>query len=172
MLPQVMTRRLALLPALAVLAVLCACSSSPHHAGPAPTGAKAGFGDRTYASAAPVNIRTVKEATFLTPSRNIGCQLSPASVRCDIGRRNWSAPPKPASCALDYGNGLVIEGAGTTGFACAGDTLLGAGQQVLEYGHGLRAGAFVCDSESSALRCVNEGSGHGFMLAVESYAVF
>jgi hypothetical protein len=48
----------------------------------------------------------------------------------------------------------------------------GLGDRTFPYGHALRAGEFLCDSESAALRCSNRRSGHGFTLAVESYTMF
>jgi hypothetical protein len=166
-----MTSRISLLVTVVVLGALTACT--PSHRGSSPSAsAKAGLGDRAFSSAAAVNIRTVDQAIFLTPSKNIGCELSPASVRCDIGNRDWTRPAKPADCALDYGNGLYLEKDKTAGFTCAGDSLLGATKDILEYGHALRAGDFLCDSESGALRCANQHSGHGFTLSVQSYTLF
>ena len=45
---------------------------------------------------------------FRSPSANIGCELVPGFARCDIAKRNWSPPPRPASCPLDYGQGLEV----------------------------------------------------------------
>jgi hypothetical protein len=166
-----MTSRISLLAALAILGALTACTPSSPDPKPSAT-AKAGLGERAFPSAAAVNVRTVDEAVFLTPSNNIGCALSAESVRCDIGRRDWTAPPKPADCDLDYGNGLFIQKDRAAAFICAGDTVLGATKDILEYGHGLRSGDFVCDSESGGLRCADQRSGHGFTLAVEDYTLF
>jgi hypothetical protein len=169
-----MTSRIALLIAVAALGAVAACSaSSDPGASPSASGtANAGLGDRTFPSAAAVNVRTVAQDLFLTPSRNIACDLSASSVRCDIGRRDWATPSKPADCVLDYGNGLFIESDKPPQLACAGDSLLGATKEILEYGHALRAGDFLCDSESAALRCVNQRSGHGFTLSTMGYTMF
>ena len=35
---------------------------------------------------------------FQSPSGNIGCFIGKSGVRCDIRTRDWSPPPKPASC--------------------------------------------------------------------------
>jgi hypothetical protein len=166
-----MTLRISLLATVVILGALTGCSSSPTRPAPSPSAA-VGLGDRSFPSAAPVNVRDVDQADFLTPSKNIGCTLSATSVRCDIGRREWAPPSKPADCALDYGNGLYVEKAKTAGFMCAGDSLLGATKNILEYGYALRAGDFLCDSESVAMRCANQRTGHGFMLSVQSYKLF
>lgn len=120
-----------------------------------------------------VVITTVSGDTvlFATPSGNIGCALSADNVRCDIGDRTWTAPPKPSTCQLDYGNGLVLSGSGAA-VSCAGDTLLHATTNVLAYGHGLRDGLMQCVSQSSGVRCDDLGTGHGFTLAKENYTLF
>ena len=92
-------------------------------------------------------------------------------MRCDIGRKSWSAPAKPADCELDWGTGLSLQGADEATFTCAGDTVLGA-EEKLEYGDSLRAGDFLCSSDSKAMRCENVSSGHGFTLAIARYTVF
>jgi hypothetical protein len=143
-------------------------SSGPSSSGPSSSAPRQALGDH---SGAP-DVRVVDELTFLTPSRNIVCALTTTSVRCDIGRRQWTAPPKPAGCALDWGNGLQIQGTGPAAFVCAGDSLLGATSETVGYGYAVRAGDFLCDSASGALRCDNSVTGRGFTLAVEHYTVF
>lgn len=102
---------------------------------------------------------------FSSPSGNIGCAISKASgVRCDIRERGWSPPPKPASCELDWGQGLVVERRGRGSFVCAGDTVLGA-QRPLGYGDAIRRGRFRCKSLQSGMRCSNLRNGHGFKLS-------
>ncbi|MBM2617616.1 hypothetical protein JIG36_18845 [Actinoplanes sp. LDG1-06] len=157
---------------LALLGVLSGCSLLDAGATPTPTtappSAKAGFGgpDPT-----PVAAAVVDEAMFRTPSENIYCALTESEVRCDIVRKTWSAPVKPADCELDWGNGLVVTG-GKVVFTCAGDTLLGSAESTLKYGEALRAGTVRCDSESVGLTCKDEKTGHGFTLASAQYEIF
>jgi len=105
---------------------------------------------------------------FHTPGGNIGCGLltggREGSARCDIRRRSWKAPPKPHSCPVDYGNGLVVGNRGKAKFTCAGDTILGQGG-VLRVGGVARLGRFRCKSLRGAVRCVNRRTGHGFKLS-------
>jgi len=117
------------------------------------------------------SVTEVDEAIFRTPSRNIACALTSKSVRCDILRKDWQPPPKPAACTLDWGFGTFIEN-GRANFICAGDSVLGAATTTLAYGNALRSGDLLCDSESVALRCVDEKTGHGFTLAVAQYSLF
>ncbi len=163
---------------LAVLGLLCAlggctppgsvgssstAASTGPSAGPlAGPSARAGFG-----GPAPV---TVTEATFQTPSTNIVCHLTTSSVRCDIARKSWQPPPKPADCKLAWGNGLFLDE--RAGLTCAGDTLLGAATETLAYGQGRQAGDIRCESAATGLTCRSDESGHGFTLAAARYTVF
>lgn len=159
--------------ALALLGALTACTQTDTPT-PTPTpptaspSAKSGFGGP---APAPGPARKVDEAMFRTPSQNIACALTESAVRCDIVRKTWTPPAKPADCDLDWGNGLAIS-RGQATMTCAGDTLIGTSEITLEYGEGLRSGTVRCDSENSGLTCQDEKSGHGFTLASSRYTVF
>lgn len=101
---------------------------------------------------------------FQSPSGNIGCVISTTGARCDIAEKSWRPPPKPASCPVDWGNGLEVSRRGKASFTCAGDTTLGMGRK-LAYGKVIRAGRFRCASLQSGVRCVNRLNGHGFGLS-------
>ena len=96
--------------------------------------------------------------------------MSLDGVRCDISARNWSSPPTPTSCPLDYGDALEVSGAGA-GFTCHGDTVNGA-PDVLAYGSASRLGAYECDSASDGVTCRDNQTGHGFFVARERYQLF
>jgi len=159
--------------------VLAGCSGSsgasdqPSAQAVAGAGGLGGAPTSATSSAAPSpNVtKKVTEARFQTPSKNIGCALTAEMVRCDIVKKDWTPPPKPADCELDWGFGIIVEKGAKASFNCAGDTVIGAGE-VLAYGQSLRAGDFVCDSTSSSLRCSNVTSGHGFALSAQSYDIF
>ena len=116
-------------------------------------------------------VSVVEQANFQTPSKNITCALTVSSVRCDIVQRDWQPPTKPASCQLDWGNGVYLDN-GKADFICAGDTVVGTATMVLRYGSSLQAGNVQCDSRNAALRCIDKKSQHGFTLAVADYALF
>jgi hypothetical protein len=164
---------MAVIPKLAVLALLgalTACTSTgakPTPSAPSSSSPSAHVG---LGGPAP-SVTTVDEAFFRTPSKNIFCVMTSKSVRCDILRRNWQPPPKPSDCELDWGLSLHIDN-GRAGFLCAGDSVISEAKTTLEYGHGLRAGNLLCDSESTALRCADEKTGHGFTLAVAQYDLY
>ena len=104
---------------------------------------------------------------FQSPSGNIGCAITKKGVRCDIGQRSWKPPPKPASCPVDWGNGVTLGRRGRARFTCAGDTVLHAGGRTLAYGSSIRRGRFKCLSRKSGMRCRNRRNGHGFLLSRE-----
>lgn len=108
---------------------------------------------------------------FQSPSGNIGCYIAKSGVRCDIDKRSWKPPPKPAYCDVDWGQGVAVDKHGKAGIVCAGDTTLHQGP-VLPYGRSVSKGRFRCVSKSSGMRCVNRHNGHGFFLSRESYRLF
>jgi len=106
---------------------------------------------------------------FRTPSGNIGCYLDAGGARCDISRRSWNPPPAPASCELDYGQGLTL-GRDGAGFVCAGDTTLGA-PAILPYGAAAQRGSFRCESEEAGVTCTDVGGAAGFFISRQSYRI-
>ena len=171
-----MTARLIPLVVLLLVGATSACAGSDGQqdkpAPPAGSGARAGFGGRTTTPPTAAEVREVDQMAFVTPSTNIGCFLETTTVRCDIGRKNWAPPAKPANCSLDWGNGVSVNTSKAANFICAGDSLLGSTSVVLPYGHAVRAGAFLCDSELVALHCENTKTGHGFTLSVQDYHLY
>ncbi|MEV6848380.1 DUF6636 domain-containing protein [Actinoplanes sp. NPDC051411] len=116
-------------------------------------------------------VSVVTEANFQSPSKNITCDLTTGAVRCEIVKRDWQPPPRPASCQLGWGHGMSIAN-GKADFVCAGDTVIGTASEVLPYGSALRAGSVQCYSGNAAMRCIDETSQHGFTLAVADYNLF
>jgi hypothetical protein len=107
-------------------------------------------------------------ATFFeTPSHNIGCVISKSGARCDIREHSWKPPAKPASCPVDWGNGLTVARGGFARWVCAGDTVFG-GKRVLGYKKSIQRGRFTCTSRRDGVRCVNRRNSHGFKLARRS----
>jgi hypothetical protein len=107
--------------------------------------------------------------TFRSPSGNIGCAMDRSfGVRCDIAKRDWPLPRKPASCDLDYGQGVSVGSRGRAYFVCAGDTVLGA-RRVLAYGRTVVVGRYSCTSAVGGMACRNRTSGHGFTLSRQRY---
>ncbi len=90
--------------------------------------------------------------------------MGSGGVRCDIREKEWSPPPKPRSCDLDWGNGVTLGRRGNARFTCAGDTVLGTGR-TLGYGKGVRRGGFFCRSQRNGMRCVSDSAGRAFLLS-------
>ncbi|MCA2215169.1 DUF6636 domain-containing protein [Jidongwangia harbinensis] len=160
--------------------VLTACDNPGDDADPGPTAggaaqpaATVGLGDRgSGPSSAGTTTREITATfQFTTPSKNIGCLVAADTARCDIVQKAWKAPPKPADCTLDYGKGLSVGPDQKAAEVCAGDTVLGS-KEILPYGQAVRVGEFVCESESSGVRCRNLKSEHGFTISRDAYTVF
>jgi uncharacterized protein DUF6636 len=117
----------------------------------------------------PLTTREVSELTgFTSPSGNIGCYIDPDYVRCDIRERDWSPPPRPADCSLDWGQGLTLE-AGTPGdLVCAGDTALGSGSP-LAYGDKIVSGSIECTSTPDGITCWDFVYGGEFSISRQAY---
>src|SRR4051794_2484923 len=79
---------------------------------------------------------------FHLPSRNIGCVLDGASLRCDVNRTSTPAPPRPAGCDLDYGNAFGLRRFGRAHRLCVGDTVVDPRSPVLRYGRTFSRGGF------------------------------
>ena len=84
-------------------------------------------------------------------------------MRCDIGDADWTLPPRPADCELDWGHGVVLGDEVHVGI-CAGDTAMG-GPDVLAYGTSVSRGDLRCESERTGLTCRNRANGAGFRLS-------
>ena len=111
--------------------------------------------------------------SFRSPSGNIGCVMIEGGARCDIRRRDWSPPARPASCPeqVDFGQGLTVGHSGKASFVCAGDTTLDPSAAALAYGEVSELGGTQCISRSEGITCANH-AGHGFFLSVQSYKLF
>jgi hypothetical protein len=147
-------------------------SAAPPTAQATPSAAKAAP-DTGYA-VVPVDL---KFTHFASPSGNIECvitssgdgELVARSVRCDIDARDWSSPPRPTDCDLDYGHAILIGVGQPAQFLCAGDTTIGSGGEPLAYGEAISAGRLRCDSTRSGITCRDVESGHGFTISRQSY---
>lgn len=114
----------------------------------------------------------VRLESFVTPTQNIGCSLAGDVARCDIDERSWSPPPRPASCDVDWGQGILVDDTGKGRFVCAGDTSRDLSAPVLAYGEDSRVGDFNCASRPNGVTCENRSTGHGFLLNRERYRLF
>ncbi|PDT90178.1 hypothetical protein CO669_12010 [Bradyrhizobium sp. Y36] len=111
---------------------------------------------------------------FLTPSKNIVCQVftdnGQCVLRCDVMNME-SRPRRPADCDLDYGHAFEMSAKGTATRICAGDTVMDASLPVLAYGEIWQRAGFTCRSEQIGLTCFNAMQ-RGFSLARARQEVF
>lgn len=124
--------------------------------------------DKVEAPTAVVHLQS-----FRSPSGNIGCIMFEGGARCDIRKREWSPPSRPASCPeqVDFGQGLSVDHTGEASFVCAGDTALDPSATALGYGEASEMGGTQCISRSEGITCANH-SGHGFFVSIQSYKLF
>jgi hypothetical protein len=172
-------RRRSLYPAVLALAALTlvACGGEGNGAGPGTTTVTKIFGEEGDQTTTTVEVPitpTRHLTSFQMPSHNIGCYMSGqfgGNARCDIRKRSWTPPPKPASCELDWGQGVAFHGKHKAGVVCAGDTTLDKTAPVLPYGQASKVGPIVCKSTEQEVTCNSLNSQHGFALSRESYRV-
>jgi hypothetical protein len=88
---------------------------------------------------------------FQTPSGNIACYLGPAEsggtngfVACEIGEHAYSAPPRPPTCHLAWGDRFKLAQGGQPELACNGDTMRSADLKTLDDGETAFSGAIRC----------------------------
>ena len=124
----------------------------------------------TDGSPPPADVQANGLTGFTSPTGNIGCYIDKKSVRCDISKRDWDPPARPASCNenVDYGQGIQMSAGGAPKFVCAGDTALGGGDP-LPYGQSIAAGLLRCESAESGMSCRDIETGRGFSLSIQSY---
>jgi hypothetical protein len=124
--------------------------------------------DKVEAPTAVVHLQS-----FRSPSGNIGCIMFEGGARCDIRKRDWSPPSRPASCPeqVDFGQGLTVGHTGRASFVCAGDTALDPSAPQLAYGEASELGGTQCISSSDGITCANH-TGHGFFVSIQSFKLF
>ena len=90
------------------------------------------------------------------------------TVRCEISVKTWTPPPQPATCGVDWGQGLTLQGQAE--MLCAGDTIRGlTSPLLLPYGTSIRFTPFTCTSQPTGIDCVNTVTRAGFLISRERY---
>ena len=116
-------------------------------------------------------VEAASSATFSAPSRNIGCTMSTASVRCDAITYSYRPTTKPASCYFAWGPSMQVTTTGKGRFRCVSDTVAGS-SRILAYGKSTTVGRFKCTSRTTGMTCINTRNGHGFRISRTSYRLF
>lgn len=107
---------------------------------------------------------------FSSPSRNIACEITQTSVRCDIEVHSYQPPPEPDGCDGMWGTSLQV-GDAAAAHVCVTDSKIGA-EEVLEYGTSTVLGDFGCTSRRSGMTCLNVRTDHGFKISRAKITVF
>jgi len=109
---------------------------------------------------------------FVTPSKNISCQLDTKEsvLRCDVVNIDVY-PPRPADCDLSYGHAFEMGAKDRARHICAGDTTMDPSFPVLAYGEIWQRANFKCRLEQTGLTCLNAMQ-HGFSLSRAKQEVF
>jgi hypothetical protein len=102
---------------------------------------------------------------------NIGCRISGGSVRCDVARRVWSPPRKPASCHAAWGQGLMIGSSGASFFVCARSSVLDPTGTYIKPGYDDKVGSVTCQVRRFGVTCF-ESDGRGFFVGRTGYTRF
>jgi hypothetical protein len=115
---------------------------------------------------------------FQSPSGDISCQLvnTPPTdklgfgknfVQCDIVNQSW-VPPRPPPAGRAGATSTVVLVRGQMPIVGYSPGTLAAADPV-NYDKPLSAGAILCNSEQSAVRCTDTSTGHFFRVSSESY---
>jgi hypothetical protein len=115
--------------------------------------------------------------SFQSPSGNVYCGLGQAQDQsggttfavCEIRDHTWAAPPRPTPCMGGWGDRVSMRQGGAPQMSCHTDTLKDPGSPVLEYGQTRSLNSLMCDSETSGMTCMDNGTGHYFRLARDNY---
>jgi hypothetical protein len=111
-----------------------------------------------------------KPVHFRTADRNVGCDLEPAYVLCNIGTRSWKAPKKPSDCFYTWGRAVEFAIGSKGSFFCGhGESYLSS-KRVLPVGQAITVGLVTCRAVTGGVDCSAEG--HGFRFTRAGYRLF
>ena len=129
-----------------------------------------------------------KQRFFHTVDGNISCAILkdtktrrkhhrkikgfPGEARCDLRQHTWTAPPKPRSCPVDWGDGVLVSRDGRAEYVCAGDTVANPSAPALAPGASITLGRYTCAVLTATVRCTNNVNGHGFEVSAATVSVF
>ncbi|MBS9532853.1 hypothetical protein KIH27_04535 [Mycobacterium sp. M1] len=118
---------------------------------------------------------------FRSPTGNIVCDIRPGDdvpyLRCDVKDPTFTPPPAPPIhtrfCGQGpWGRSLQMSRDEPAHFQCISDTVFKDGLPVLAYGTETTRYGFRCASATDGITCTDQGTGRGFRLARDSYAIF
>ena len=122
----------------------------------------------------------LKEGTPIlrTPSGNIECTVDPSKgfgAVCNAIRREWTLPPKPASCEFEWTDAVFLQPTGRPRFWCSSNAAIYSGEAWprfdFPYGARVESGGVTCTSRVSGVTCTNRQR-HGFLLSRQRVTFF
>ncbi|TAL40833.1 MAG: hypothetical protein EPN91_12205 [Salinibacterium sp.] len=132
-----------------------------------------------------------KDVNFRSPSRNIGCAILGPETQslwsCTIVKKSWEFPTDAPSdycyqSPIPCGDGIEASDSelphprkhGDPGYPAGIFAMNGAPDpiRVLQYGQSVTFGNVTCYSETIGVTCVNNVSGHGFVIAKDRNDIF
>ena len=128
----------------------------------------------------PGNLVSEKTAMIVSPSGNIGCDLSAHYAGCGVlsYRSNGTYGKDEAGSPkwwFDLSSGGTPQLTGRSEGAFSLDEAFrggGSSPQVVEYGQSVTFGSWVCSSEETGMTCRNTETGHGVFLSSGRYETF
>ena len=128
----------------------------------------------------PDNLVSEKTAMIVSPSGNIGCDLSAHYAGCGVlsYRSNGTYGKDEAGSPkwwFDLSSGGTPQLGGRSEGAFSLDEAFrggGSSPQVVEYGQSVTFGSWVCSSEETGMTCRNTETGHGVFLSSARYETF
>jgi hypothetical protein len=152
---------------LVLLPVLAACNGSSGTATPLPTVTRTIV---TTQSAEPLPIIEGNPVLFRTADGNVGCDLEPAFVICNIGTMTWSPPRKPGDCLYSWGREVEVAAGSKGEFICGHNENYRGSKRVLPLGQALKVGLVTCRAVSGGVQCTSDAN--GFLLTRARYRLF
>ena len=112
-----------------------------------------------------------KETKFRTADGNVGCDLEPAYVLCNVVHRSFTPPKKPSDCFYTWGHAVEMAIGSKGSFFCGHGEDYSHSKRVLQLNQALQVGLVRCRAVPSGVRCEGQ-DGHGFVLTKARYQLF
>ena len=111
-----------------------------------------------------------KPVHFRTAGGEVGCDLEPAYVLCNVARHTYTAPKKPGDCLYTWGKAVEFAIGSKGSFFCGhGESYLSS-KRVLPPNQAITVGLVTCRAVTGGVECT--GQGNGFRFTTSSYRLF
>ena len=123
-------------------------------------------------STSPLPLPTIegKPVHFRTSDHNVGCDLEPAYVLCNVVKRSFTPPKKPSDCFYTWGKAVEMAIGSKGSFFCGHGEDYSGSKRVLATGQAIKVGLVTCRAIPAGVEC--NGQGNGFRLTRTGYRLF